>query len=46
MPDYSVAGLPEIAGYILSAIAGVAIFLILFKIIGSVKKNKAGNIPG
>lgn len=38
MPDYSVNGLPEAAGYILSAVAGVAIMIILFKIIGSIKK--------
>lgn len=44
MPDYVVNGIPEIAGYILSAIAGVAIMLILFKIIGSIKKNKSGSI--
>ena len=40
MPDYSVAGIPEAVGYILSAIAGVAILLILFKIISSFKKTK------
>ncbi len=39
MPDYTIGGLPEIAGYILSAIAGVAILIILFKIIGSIKKK-------
>ncbi len=39
MPDYAVNGLPEVAGYILSAIAGVAIMVILFKIIGSIKKK-------
>lgn len=38
MPDYSVAGIPEAAGYILSAVAGVAVLLILFKIISSFKK--------
>ncbi|MBW7571457.1 cobalt transporter CbiM [Caproiciproducens faecalis] len=38
MPDYSVGGIPEIAGYILSAVAGVALLLILFKIISSLKK--------
>ena len=43
--DYAVKGLPEIAGYILSAVAGVAILIILFKIISSFKKNKAGSIP-
>lgn len=45
MPDYSIHGLPEVAGYILSAIAGVAIIIILFKIISSFKKNKAGTNP-
>lgn len=39
MPDYSVAGIPEAAGYILSAVAGVAVLLILFKIISSFKKS-------
>ena len=43
MPDYSVGGLPEIAGYILSAIAGVALIIILFKIVSSLKKNKPGS---
>lgn len=46
MPDYTVGGLPDIAGYILSAVAGVAIMLILFKIISSIKKDKSGNVPG
>jgi len=40
MPDYSVSGIPEAVGYILSAVAGVAILLILFKIISSFKKTK------
>lgn len=39
MPDYTVNGIHEITGYILSAIAGVAILLILFKIIGNIKKQ-------
>ncbi len=43
MPDYSVKGLPEIAGYILSALAGVAILIILFKILSSLKKDKTGS---
>jgi cobalt/nickel transport system permease protein len=42
MPDYAVSGLPDIAGYILSAAAGVAILIILFKVISSLKKDKAG----
>lgn len=41
MPDYSLNGLPPVAGYILSAVAGVAILLIAFKIIASFKS--AGN---
>lgn len=46
MPDYTVNGLPEIAGYILSAVAGVAIIIILFKVIGSLKKDKIGSNIG
>ncbi len=46
MPDYAVQGLPDIVGYILSAVAGVAIMVILFKIISSLKKNKTGSISG
>jgi len=40
LPDYSVEGLPEAAGYILSAIAGAAILIILFKLLSLAKKNK------
>ena len=39
MPDYSVGGLPQVAGYMLSAVAGVAIMIVLFKVIGSIKKD-------
>lgn len=39
MSDYSVKGLPCAAGYILSAIAATAIFLIVFRIIGSLKRD-------
>jgi cobalt/nickel transport system permease protein len=46
MPDYSISGLPETAGYIVSAVAGVAIVIILFKIIGSMQKEKVGNKLG
>ena len=46
MPDYAVNGLPEMAGYILSAVAGVAVLIIVFKIISSFKKNKAGSSLG
>lgn len=42
MPDYSVVGIPEVAGYILSAVAGVAVLLIVFKIVSSLKKNTPG----
>jgi cobalt/nickel transport system permease protein len=41
IPDYALKGLPDFAGYILSAIAGVAILIILFKVISSMKKDKA-----
>lgn len=39
MSDYSISGLPEVAGYILSAVAGVAIFLIIFRLIASGKRQ-------
>ncbi|MDR0817697.1 MAG: cobalt transporter CbiM [Clostridiales Family XIII bacterium] len=39
MPDYSIAGLPEVFGYILSAICGVAIAIILFRLIAALKKG-------
>ncbi len=46
MPDYAVNGLPEIAGYLLSAVAGAAILIIFFKVISSLKKDKAGSNIG
>jgi ABC-type Co2+ transport system, permease component len=46
MPDYAVNGLPDAAAYILSAVAGVAILIILFKVIGSLKKDKLGGNIG
>lgn len=46
MPDYSLNGMPEIAGYILSAAAGTAVIIIFFKIISALKKEKAGNKVG
>lgn len=46
MPDYAISGLPEIAGYLLSAVAGVVILIILFKVISSLKKDKVGNNIG
>jgi len=39
-------GLPEIAGYILSAVAGAAILVIIFKVISTLKKDKEGNSLG
>ena len=46
MPDYAVNGMPEVTGYILSAVAGAAILIIFFKIIGALIKDKAGNKIG
>ena len=39
MPDYSVKGIPEAAGYIISAIFGAAIMIIIFKLISASKKE-------
>ncbi len=46
MSDYEITGLPESAGYILSAVAGAAIIVILFKIIINLIKEKAGSNIG
>ena len=35
LPDYALAGLPAAAGYILSALAGTALLIIIFKLIGT-----------
>lgn len=40
IPDYSVGALPEWLGYILSAITGAGISVILFKLISTLKKEK------
>jgi cobalt/nickel transport system permease protein len=40
-PDYGPKGMPEKIGYIVSAVAGVALILILFKIISAMKKDKS-----
>lgn len=39
-PDYSVEGLPDFAGYILSAVIGVALAIILFRLISASMKTK------
>lgn len=39
-PDYSMAGMPEWIGYILSAVVGVAIIVIFFKLLAGSKKIK------
>ena len=42
MPDYSLAGLPDVAGYILSAVVGVALLVIIFKLLsGLVRPENA-----
>lgn len=46
MPDYGIRGLPEAAGYLLSAIAGVAILIIFFKAMSNFKKDKVGSKIG
>jgi cobalt/nickel transport system permease protein len=46
MPDYSVGGMPEIAGYLLSAVAGAAILVIVFKLLSLLKKDKSTGTTG
>lgn len=40
LPDYTLKGVPDVAAYILSAVAGVAILIIIFKIVGSILERK------
>lgn len=39
-PDYSIVGLPESTGYILSAVLGVALLVIVFKVVASFMREK------
>ncbi len=39
LPDYSIAGLPEIVSYILSAVLGVSLLVILFKLLSLLKRK-------
>jgi cobalt/nickel transport system permease protein len=41
LPDYSLHGLPPAAGYILSAVLGVAVTVIVFKLLGAMKKERS-----
>lgn len=38
-PDYAVAGMPEWLGYVLSAVIGVAILVIVFKLLGLLRRE-------
>jgi len=44
MADYGIKGLPDIVGYILSAVAGAAILIIVFKLIGFVQSSKSKKV--
>ena len=44
LPDYSVSGVPEVLGYLISAVLGVAILVIIFKIISSLIKDKPAQV--
>lgn len=43
IPDYSMNGVPEVLGYILSAVIGIAILVILFRLLSSLKKEQKAN---
>lgn len=40
MPDYSIGGMPEWAGYILSAVIGVALLVVIFRLLGAAMPAK------
>ena len=39
-PDYAIAGLPDAFGYILSAVIGTALLILLFKVLASFSSGK------
>ena len=39
LPDYALAGLPDVAGYLLSAVLGTAVLIIVFKLLAAWKKT-------
>jgi cobalt/nickel transport system permease protein len=41
LPDYTVPGIPEVVGYILSAICGVALSIIIFRLAAGLLKKKS-----
>lgn len=43
LPDYSIVGLPNWFGYILSAMIGAAVLVILFKLISGVRSHKTAS---
>ena len=44
IPDYSLAGMPEWLGYILSAVIGAAILIIIFKLLSIAGNSKKENL--
>ncbi|KAB5607863.1 cobalt transporter CbiM [Bifidobacterium jacchi] len=40
LPDYSLAGLPDIAGYILSAVIGIAVMVIIFRLLALAARDR------
>ena len=42
LPDYTVAGLPDYFGYVVSAVAGAAILVIVFRLIGLAARRRRG----
>lgn len=45
-PDYTIPGLGEIPGYVLSAVAAIAIFVILFKLLAAAWKRGSAKAAG
>lgn len=43
IPDYSMGGVPEVLAYILSAVIGIAVLIIAFRLISSLKKAPKKN---
>lgn len=45
IPDYSLAGLPDVAAYYLSAVIGIALSVIIFRLVAAARKDKPAETP-
>lgn len=40
IPDYSIGGVPEILGYVISAVIGIAVLIIIFRLMAGLRRSR------